>query len=313
MKPFSKMFNSLFGAKSKNYFKILSIDGGGIKGVFPVNVLKNIKDEMGINFSKEFDLIAGTSTGSVIAASLATEYPLDQVVDMYENRAAEVFKNNKMAFKGIRKSKYSNKKFTLEVYEALGNIMMDETKTDLMLTAADISEGKPVIFDKSNRDLTVSDAVIASCAAPVYFKPHRIGENYYIDGGIWANNPTLVSIIHAMKKYNLRLEDIVVMSLGTGYNKAICFNGDVASMDESNWGALKWGNNLTELLFVIPKRGADKLSTMLLDKNRYLRLDFVTQKKIPLDDLASIPVLKRLGKRVYNRNKRKIKRFFKKQ
>jgi hypothetical protein len=309
MKTISKVFHSIFGKKSRDYFTILSIDGGGIRGVFPVNVLKNIKNDMGTDFSKEFDLVAGTSTGSIIAASLATGFPLDQVVDMYENRAAEIFKNNKMAFKGIRKSKYSNKKFILQVYEALGNTMMDETKTDLILTSADITEGKPVIFDNTYKDLTVSDAVIASCSAPVYFKPHRIGGNYYIDGGIWASNPTLVSIIHAMKKYNLRLEDIAVMSLGTGYNKAFCFNGDIASMDESNWGALRWGNNLRELLLVIPKRGADKLSTMLLDKKRYLRLDFVTQKKIPMDDLASIPALKRLGKRVYNRNKRKIRRF----
>jgi uncharacterized protein len=90
-------------------FNILAIDGGGIRGLYAAYILKRIHEELGVVFSEYFDLIIGTSTGSIIAGALAVDYPIEKVVLVYEVEGKKIFTLNDFSFNGLRKSKYSKK------------------------------------------------------------------------------------------------------------------------------------------------------------------------------------------------------------
>ena len=187
-------------------FKILAIDGGGIRGIFPAQILKRIKEELAIDFCQEMQIITGTSTGSIIAAGLAIEYPIEQIVDLYKNEGHRIFQRNyseflnKYNWKGLFQSKYNNLYLKKILNNIFKNLTLSETKARLMIPASDVSNGSVFIF-KSNYDdnfvrdknTRIADAVLASCSAPTFFNPVRVKEYLLADGGLWANNPSLIA------------------------------------------------------------------------------------------------------------------------
>src|SRR5690606_8612088 len=181
-------------------FRILAIDGGGVRGIFPAHVLAKLTTFLKAQPAETFDLIAGTSTGSIIAAAAATEFPLDQLVKLYEKHAVSIFSPRYAAFGGKLKSAYSSEPLKTLLNEVFGNKTMSATRTRLLLPATDVSNANVFVTKSPYRDdfvrdgdTLIADAVLGSCSAPSYFDPVRVKEYLLADGGLWANNPSMVA------------------------------------------------------------------------------------------------------------------------
>jgi patatin-like phospholipase/acyl hydrolase len=283
---------------------ILSIDGGGIRGIYSAFLLKRIHDEFSVDFVRQFDLIAGTSTGSIIAAALATGIPIGDVVKLYEDHGSAIFPRSWWTPKIWRKtrkvfgSSYKNAALKAILADKFGEKTLSETETNLILPATNIGDGAVHVL-KSAYDVTfvrdpnvkIADAVLASCSAPTFFDPHKIGPYMLADGGLWANNPTLVAIVDAKRRLGANLDDMRVLSIGTG-------SEDFAYSQKQSWwswlsqyGVAWWGpKKLIDLLLSLQAQASANMSFLLL-QDRYLRINFKGEG-LALDDPKSIPDLK---------------------
>src|SRR3989344_530408 len=126
--------------------RILAIDGGGIRGYFAAHVLERIQQEHGVHFANPFDVICGTSTGAIIAAALATEYPLKNVKKLYEERGCHIFKRATGSIGGLLRAKYSIARLRSELSEAFGDQTLTQTTTRLLIPATDIGNGQVHVF-----------------------------------------------------------------------------------------------------------------------------------------------------------------------
>lgn len=234
-------------------FKILSIDGGGIRGLIPAKVLAELeaelqKEEPDKALHEHFDLICGTSTGAILGIGLALGISAKELANFYEENAKLIFPL--FVFRFIpRKSRaffnaiYSNKKLLKklrEVYtEANGGVepLMNDLKNKVCIPTFNGNSGvinvlKTKHHPSYNRDykLPAHDVAMSSASAPVYFPPHSFsfknefgeGTNInMIDGGIFANNPSLIGVFEATEKLEIPIGDIALLSLGTGQGKQI--------------------------------------------------------------------------------------------
>ena len=222
-----KRKGSGFIIKSKRKtFKILSIDGGGMRGVYPAHVLECIQKRFAVSLHKEFDLIAGTSTGSILAAAVATEIDISMVLMLYKTHGEKIFKKSQLwnvpfigsLLKVTSSSFYSlykNNELHNILKSVLGDVKLGDISKPLIIPSSDIGNANVHLFksyycDKYKRDRTVrlADAVLASCSAPFYFDPTRVNEYLLADGGIWCNNPALVCVLEAQKRLEVNLKEI---------------------------------------------------------------------------------------------------------
>src|SRR3989442_2059546 len=182
--------------------RVLAIDGGGIRGYFSAHVLLRIQQEFDVRFDKAFDLICGTSTGSIIAAALATEYPLEEVKKLYENLGKHIFRKVSGSFGGSLRARYDIEGLRSELNKTFGTRTLSETATRLLIPATDIGNGQVHVFKSSysddfvrDKNVRIAEAVLASCAAPTYFAPVYVDPYLLADGGLWANNPAMVGYV----------------------------------------------------------------------------------------------------------------------
>ncbi len=192
--------------------KILSIDGGGYRGVFAAHVLRRIEQEFSASWQSDFSLIAGTSTGSIIAAGLACGVSARDICELYKLRGHEIFEKRPHSRLGIAASRYSSSNLQSILTDVFGDKTLGEVKIPLLIPSTDIGNGRVHVLKSAydpefHRDPTVPivDAILASCSAPTYFDPHVTGQYMLADGGLWANNPSLVAAVEAKKRLGARL------------------------------------------------------------------------------------------------------------
>lgn len=232
----------------KKSFKILSIDGGGIRGVFPAMLLANFETELKAKGVEEwqvyqnFDLICGTSTGGIMAIALALGIPAIVIYEMYLDNAQLIFGNKRSFFHQIWNSAHNRDALEKLVRKTFSNNngncdpRLVDCKTPVMIPIYDMIEGRPSVLKSKYHPAFVRDfhipayqAAMATSAAPTYFDPYSsqytdlngiekpFGSK--IDGGVWANNPTLNGIVEAQKAFGVKLEDLSILSIGTGHQK----------------------------------------------------------------------------------------------
>lgn len=296
----------------KNKFKILSIDGGGARGIIPAYILKRIADEFEIdNFYDEFDLIVGTSTGSIIAAGLALGEPIEKIHDLYLNEAENIFSIKNGIYGGIvLKPRYRKDKLVELLKRVFKDKKMKDSKTRLMIPATDLTNGN-VYIHKSNYDekfvrdknILVYKAVLSSCSAPIYFKPEKIKENYLLaDGGLWANNPALLAYTEGISKLGVDHESINILSLGTGIGEKYY------DINQKSWGALNLKKKLIDLVLNLQSINNDNICSHLLGDEQYLRLNYKSENELPLEKLPDNWSSNADQRFTYNSDK--IKEFF---
>lgn len=202
-------------------FKILSIDGGGIKGLYSATVLARIEERTGKRICDYFDMICGTSTGGLLALGLSIGLPAQQLADIYFEKGKEIFPiSEKRAIRLVQRqfqflkqmlfsSKFSADPLTQILQEIFGEREMKDAETLLCIPSYNLIKGMPRVFKfphkegnfEMDRHIKMIDVALATSAAPTYFPIHEIGETIYADGGLWANNPSLCGLLEALKYF----------------------------------------------------------------------------------------------------------------
>jgi len=301
-------------------FKILAIDGGGFRGAYSAHLLKRIEAEFGVDWRKDFDLLAGPSTGSIIAASLAVGKSAAEVLDMYSQHGAEIFHKPLGPRCGLFASKYPKSSLRSVLGDFFGDIKLGEIKMPLIIPATDIGNGCVHVFKSAYdrefvRDLEVrvADAVLASCSAPTYFPPMLLpGEQPYLlaDGGLWANSPSLVAAIDAKRRLNAKLDDLRILSIGTGKAKRFYSIKRFKRRGLFGWGlATRWGLKFIQMLLNLQSETANNMVGLLLNQDQILRLNFESDKSLPLDRLEEFDDLITRADREFTYSSAEIKAF----
>lgn len=246
--------------------KILSIDGGGIRGIIPALVLNEIETRTGKPICQMFDLIAGTSTGGLIVLGLTKpnahgkpEYTASDIVKLYEVDGDFIFYQSflRMVDKlgSLLDAKYAPENIEKVMRRYFKDTWLDEALTEVLVTAYEI-ERRDTFFFKSTkakketkRNFLMCDAARATSAAPTYFPPKKIPTKdltaYYalIDGGVFANNPAMCAYVEALTMFADE-KDFLVVSLGTGeLTKPIYYDR------AKHWGLLNWARPILNVVF----------------------------------------------------------------
>lgn len=299
--------------------KILCIDGGGIRGVFAIAILQAIEEEYDKPISELFDVVAGTSTGSVIASSVCLKVKMEKVLESYKKYGGKIFV--RQAKVGLFKSIYSDKYLRKFLIQAFGERTLADISRPLLIPAVDVTHGRPFVHrsnygNKDSKDLTIKlwDAVLSSCSAPVYFPPNNIGNHYLsIDGGLWANNPSLVCITEALEYFKLGLKEINILSIGTGLQKI-----DFTIQDNKYWGIKQWlpfqlpsmkvTPKLLDLALQLSSESVTYQCQQLLGSN-YLRVNKELGDEVPFDDITYMDEMIETGKKAFLERKNEIAEF----
>lgn len=298
--------------------RVLSIDGGGIRGIVPALVLCEIERRTGRRVAEMFDLIAGTSTGGILACALARPGALaaDELLGLYSEEGPDIFRRTwlKRLFsaEGLADERYEDDGLNDALQRFLGDAYLRECTTEVMVTAYDI-KGRFAFFFRSERarrdptyDFPLWEVARATSAAPTYFEPWEAtdvaGARAYplIDGGIFANNPAMCALADCAGK------DVdLLLSLGTG--------SQIRPYDLHKarwWGQLEWARPLVDMVFDGLADTVDfQVASILGD--RYVRLQ--TPLDVAQDDMddaseQNLADLREDARRLVRREERAIER-----
>ncbi|WP_428249821.1 CBASS cGAMP-activated phospholipase [Ferrovibrio sp.] len=254
--------------------KILSIDGGGIRGTFPAAYLAHLEDDLACPLHEYFDLIAGTSTGGIIAIGLAMGLTAKEILDLYENRGPEIFSQQHKGLYGwverqARKAKwfvwgpkYEPDGLQTALKDVLGDRKIGDAKTRLMIPAWHQHMGAVYIFKTAHHERLKTDykefardAAMATASAPTYFREFITARDVgLVDGGVWANNPTGIAVAEGIGTLGWAPSEIRVLSIG-------CLE-DVVEMRDA-YGAARLAPKLAGLFMAGQSHGSNGLAHIL--------------------------------------------------
>lgn len=300
------------------YFKVLAIDGGGIRGVIAATVLAHLEASTGRQTFEMFDLIAGTSTGGILALGVAkpdetgqhAQYWARDIIKLYEDEGRHIFAKR---WRGLSfDERYSSEGVEGVLRRYFGETHLRSALKNVIITSYDIERRRPVIFSSAHagsdilskrreHDFLMWEVARATTAAPTYFEPARLfahdPEEYFalVDGGIFANNPSLCAYIEALKMKQPD-QKIMVVSLGTGEQTNALRYDDVRGWKMFDWAKQIFhlvndgvSNNVEYVMNHLVREGERyyRLQTKLHEKN--WALDNANRANIrALEDLAKV-------------------------
>lgn len=283
--------------------KILSIDGGGIKGVFAASFLASLEDSIGSPVRDHFDLIAGTSTGGIIAIALGLGYSARDVLGFYEEHGPEIFQTGFASFvaslKQVGRSKYSNEVLMSSLNKFFGGRLLGECNCALLIPSFNIESGEIFLFRSgggpgfdSDSRTDALDAALATAAAPTFFPAHRTKAGTpLVDGAVWANNPTELAVVEGIGSMRWAPQSIRVLSLGSTQE---AFSAGLAR--NAPLGAAYWGFKAAEMFMTAQSSAAMAMAGKLIGAENIIRVNpTMPWKRFGLDKVSEIPSLKGLG------------------
>jgi patatin-like phospholipase/acyl hydrolase len=243
-------------------WRILSIDGGGTRGIVPAIILASIEERTGKPISQLFDLIAGTSTGGILSLGLVKpnaqgkpNYSAGDLCDLYEEQIPHIFLNPQSWWGNLLGPKYRSVAFQRILKEAFGDCMLKDALTDVLIPCYDIEHRKPYIFrsrlarDSDEQDLAMKDVALSASASPTLFYPVRLPKSIrgraisLVDGGVFANNPSIYAWSECRSEYAKESEKHLIVSLGTGKSTRP-LTDDFLLL----WGYVHWSRPMLELV-----------------------------------------------------------------
>lgn len=271
----------------------LAVDGGGLLGLIPAMILAEVEARAGRLAGDLFQTVSGTSTGGIIACAAAVGIPAAKIADLYRLRGRNIFAQD-MGHRlatgfGLWGPQYGAEGIESALASVFGNRKLSDCGVDLLVPAYDIEARTPVLFKSAKakadprRDYHLRDVCRATSAAPTFFPPARIqslaGEAAtFVDGGLFANNPSACALAQAAK--TVRLDDVVMVSLGTGridrpYLYAVA----------RRWGAAAWLRPLLDCMFDGQSdTSAHQCQTLLGD--RAVRIQPALPQALAMDDAS---------------------------
>ncbi|XP_078156824.1 patatin-like protein 2 [Carex rostrata] len=282
-----------------NRVTILSIDGGGVRGLIPAAILVFLESKLqeldgeDARIADYFDVISGTSTGGLVTTMLAAPneekrpiFSAKDIITFYNENIPKIFPSSRNGIGGLLCSmmgpRYTGEYLHSKIRELLGETRLHDTVTEVVVPTFDINFLQPTIFSTNeakvdpSKDALLSDVCISTSAAPTYLPAHqfttkdRFGKTRsfnLVDGGVAANNPTLLAVNHVTKEILIQRGDyfpvkprdygkFLILSLGTGSAKqAQKYKADAAA----KWGLLGWltHNGSTPLIDCFSQASAD--------------------------------------------------------
>lgn len=287
-------------------FRILSIDGGGICGILPASVLAELEGRFldGAPISNYFDLIAGTSTGGIIALALGKGLTAAQARDLYVERGGLIFPPTTAYGRAKRwlwrtqRYAYERKPLEDELLRILGDLALGELKARLCIPSFEGHYGEPWIYktphhpdykrDKFERMKTVG---LATAAAPTYFAALPNNGYTMVDGGLWANNPIMNALVDTLACFDLDRPQVRILSLGCGET---AFKVDEAKATGGLW---QWKFVMNAAMRAQSLNALGQ-AFLLVGKDQVIRLDAPESgNPIELDDYkrarAELPLMAR--------------------
>ncbi len=286
-------------------YRILSLDGGGVKGTYTASFLCTLESLTGKSVGQHFDLITGTSTGGIIAVAIGLGIPLQQVLDLYVSKGPEIFPCPVPGWRGKLAScwrhvvgpKHSHESLRQALDGVLGARRFGESENRLVIPAFNAINGDIQLFKtahcpayRMDYQLPAVSVAMATSAAPTYFNAHTDDHGRaFIDGGVWANCPVMVGIVEAVAALGWPVDQLDVLSIGT---TAEPFD---VSRQRRQGGLLQWNRGLVDVLMAAQVRGSLGLAGALT-KQRIRRIDVTTRPgRFSLDNSKEISELRALG------------------
>ena len=314
---------------NRKYVLVLSIDGGGVRGLIPARVLQHIEQKVGVPIIDIFDIYVGTSTGGLISLILTTpdekgrpKYTADDLVQMYKDLARSIFyKSSIFSIRGWRSrlgftSSYSAKPYEQLLKKYFSNTLIQQAIKPVLVTSIDVNRKMPVYISSVLGFNTLKDLIFmweagrATSAAPLYFKPLALkeGKKTYLlaDGGVGINNPVLLGILMAKKMFPDK--KVVVVSLSTQTKPA-----DVKFAHQGAFGGgpfhlrgLRNLHGIIDNLMSVPGVANDKAVKVMMEAEggAYYRIESDISANIAMDDSspAALKELDRIAQHVIDRN-----------
>ncbi|MBK7061274.1 MAG: patatin-like phospholipase family protein [Rubrivivax sp.] len=274
------------GLRDPGEFRILALSGGGYLGLYSAAVLAALEAQIGEPIGRRFDLIAGTSVGGILAAAVAFELPLSQLVEYFVDQGDEVFSSRALPSgrvarlvdlsRSVLGPKYSGRALRQLLEQRLGQARFADALHPLLLPAVNVTTSQTKVFktphapaSRGDEHVSVADAVLAACAAPAYFAPVPIGGSLFADGGLFAVAPDQVALHEAEHFMGIDVARVRMLSIGTatvGYQPAEGIDADA--------GAVGWLSD-GRLIMTLIAVGQQHVQAMMEDRlgARYLRID----------------------------------------
>ncbi len=277
-------------------FQILSLSGGGVRGLYTISVLATIEQSLAdrhnrddYNIAKHFDLISGTSIGGILALGLASGLNARHLCSLIDKNREKIFYKSRLrkmpflsgffgACKQSTTALYDNMALKAVLEEALGSKKVSDLNTRVIIPAVNGTTGLPKIYKTSHHPkfdidhkLHLVDVGMATSAAPTYFNPYLVDDRLMLDGGLIANSPSLIAYHEATHFLGKKPNDISLLCVGTMGVQAT-LNSDRRI---NRWGYLTgWGVGRRLLdLTLSSNEGMHNLITKQLLDDRFVELD----------------------------------------
>ena len=280
-------------------FRILSIDGGGIRGIYPATFLAGLEERYlkGASIAHYFDLIAGTSTGGIIALGLAVGLKAAYLRDLYIDRGREIFppirggvigaverrlRNASQYFK----FRYDRKALMRILYDTLGNRKFGEAQVRLCIPSFEGRYGEVYIFKtphhpdfRKDANEQMTKVAAATAAAPTFFKPLQDRGYTFVDGGVWANNPIMIALVDVLSCFSVPPECVRILSLGCGDDPYVVDRTKIQRGGMLAWRDMMYAAMRLQSLNALGQAG------LLIGADRLIRSSPPTnEEKIQMDD-----------------------------
>ena len=262
-------------------FRILSLDGGGIKGIFPASVLTYLEENClaGKSIGEYFDLISGTSTGGIIALGLGAGLSARDVMNLYVSEGHRVFPpaqriKSRRFWNRIRRNRYDRTALDDLLEQFLGGKKLKDSKYRLLIPATEAKHGDPAVYKTPHHpgyyldgDKPMAEVAAATSAAPTYLKPVLQDGYILVDGGIWANNSTMMALVEALTCFSVQREQIAILSIGCGQDGFRINAKQTAGAGQFHWRAIIHVAMHYQSLTAVNQAG------LLLGRDKVIRLD----------------------------------------
>ncbi|PHQ34367.1 CBASS cGAMP-activated phospholipase [Rhodopirellula bahusiensis] len=276
-------------------FQILSLDGGGIKGLFSAAVLAAVEEDLGISVVNHFDLVTGTSTGGIIALGLASGKRPREIVEFYQRYHRDIF-SHQYGWKWTRhwfRPRHKQEPLVEALKSSFQDKKLGECTKRVVIPTYNLGEDNVHLFRTAHHSRLKRDfrypiwkIALATSSAPTYFQSCREIEGCrLIDGGVWANNPTMVAIAEAVGTLDVPINSIRVLSIGT----TDAITNRHKRLDRG--GKLSWirGSEVVDIVMRGQSLGIDNQARLLLGEENYDRWDSKTAKgAFSLDDISKV-------------------------
>jgi len=295
-------------------FKILAMDGGGIRGTYTAAVLDELQHRLKRPVNDYFDLVVGTSTGGIIALALANEMSTKEILSIYCDSGSEIFPHAKSGSKGlidwIFSPKHDSRRLTDSLTAVFGSRKFMDSTENVAVTSFDAADASPVVFRSDYHksmstygELSVVDVALATSAAPTYFSAAPAGTGFMIDGGVWANCPVMVGLTDAMSIFEKQRKEIRILSIGTTSEPVFV---EKSALDG---GLIDWAKPAAPTIMHASKLAA--LNQARRIAHSVLRIDTpVNRDRFKLDDASAINDLMQLGRSAADRHFDEFKKLF---